>query len=280
MVDTNDFSVRDFAVNMSLDLEPGICIPETNAVWTVLPGTPASGHLSDVAGLSARFVNPKVGGVYRFSVTYAGSPATECNLVLPLAGASVDGVVAADLVAASNIVARLDATTGDLRRQMPTFGRRWFVNNGMGDYLGRVDNTATPTVWRYNQVNDESGMGAVATWHGLPIRMAKISNFMVGYATTRLGVWRVSQSLSQHIGTGNDASAQMSWDAGVSVANGGDYNAVSASMVTNAWHVSDMKEKRLWPNPTPTDNHTHSTIIKNYNFNFISPGFIERGYSP
>ena len=46
--------------------------------------------------------------------------------------------------------------------------------NGMGDYLGRVDSVAKPTIWCCNQVNDYTGMGAVATWCGVSVRMAKV----------------------------------------------------------------------------------------------------------
>ena len=150
------------------------------------------------------------------------------------------------------------------------------IIDGMGDYLGRVDSVSKPTVWPYNQVNDETGMGAVATWRGLPLRMAKISNFLVGYTTKRIGVWSVSRGLSQGIGTHNDESASMSWDAGVAVADGADFDSTTGSMVTNAWKVSDQKERRLWPNPSPADNHTTRSLIRDFNLNFISPGFTER----
>ncbi len=159
-------------------------------------------------------------------------------------------------------------------------GDEWFNDNGMGDYLGRVDSAHNPTVWCYNQVNDGTGMGAVATWHGLPVRMAKVSNFMVGYATTRLGVWQFGRNLAQSIGTENDASAQMSWDAGVDVAHGTNYAFAVGNFVTNAWSVSDAKVKALWPNPATADNHTVRNVVTNFNNQFISPGFIEKGRTP
>jgi len=61
----------------------------------------------------------------------------------------------------------------------------WFVLHG--DYLGRPDNILSKTVWCYNAVNDYTGMGACATFGGLPVRVAKLSNFFVGYCSRRIG---------------------------------------------------------------------------------------------
>ena len=279
VVETNEnFSVVDFAVDMTIELTPsGTPTNGVTAVWTVLDGTPRSGELLPECGLSASYRNPKVGGIYRFAVTCNGSPATECNLVLPLAGGSIDAICENDISLADVVIRRINATTGSLERQSPFFGLDWFNNNGMGDYLGRVDSSTNPTVWRYNQVNDDTGMGAVATWYGIPVRMAKASNFMVGYATARLGVWRVSRGLSQFIGTGNDTSARMSWDAGVDVAHGTNFSDAVGCFVTNSWSVSDVKEKKLWPNTAESDNHVLRNVCTNFNYQFISPGFIERG---
>jgi hypothetical protein len=45
---------------------------------------------------------------------------------------------------------------------------RWFWDEHAGDYTGRPNNAATPTLRAYNQVNDSSGFGAVCTWKGRP----------------------------------------------------------------------------------------------------------------
>ena len=55
-------------------------------------------------------------------------------------------------------------------------------------------------MWTYNKVNDISGQGAVATFYGVPTRMAKLGNFLAGYGTERLGIWGISQWLAQGIG--------------------------------------------------------------------------------
>lgn len=105
---------------------------------------------------------------------------------LSFAGASEDSICESDILHADGFVMYITNNYSQSTIQTPRFGLQWFNNNGMGDYLGRVDTISRPTVWRYNQVNDSTGMGAVATWCGVPVRMAKVSNFMVGYATTRL----------------------------------------------------------------------------------------------
>ena len=64
--------------------------------------------------------------------------------------------------------------------------------------------------------------------------------------------------------------------AGVSVANGAEYDPTVSSMVTNAWRVGDQKVKRLWPNNSESDNHASGLLPINYNTQFISPGFTER----
>ena len=282
VADTNaNFSVEDFDVDMAVELVPSDAPTQgVTALWSVLDGTPQSGTLSPGSGLSASFRNPKVGGVYRFAVTCNGSPVTEMNLVLPLAGASVDAICESDFLLADGFVRYATNNFARSLVQTPFFGLHWFYRNGMGDYLGRVDSSSKPTVWHYNKVNDDTGMGAVATWCGLPVRMAKASNFMVGYATTRLGVWSAFRSISQGIGNPNDESAQMSWDAGVDVANGTNFIRAVGDFVTNTWHLSHIKERQLWPNMANTDNHTRRNVYTNFNYQFISPGFIERGGTP
>lgn len=252
-----------------------LLIPGAETILERLEG-PNSGSLRSSTGKISYFDTPREGGVYKIGVSYGGSPTTETVLVLPLSGASVDAVVLADIGRAEDAVAYMNSHYSAMQRQRPAFGLQWFNNNGMGDYLGRVDSVARPTTWLYNQVNDDTGMGAVATWRGLPIRIAKLSNFLVGYATKRIGVWSVSRALSQGIGTSNDTSATLSWDAGVSVANGAEYDPTVSSMVTNAWRVGDQKVKRLWPNNSESDNHASGLLPINYNTQFISPGFTER----
>ena len=273
---TNDFSVADFAVDLALVLAPAV----TSAVadWELLDNTCGSGTLVPGGGLGAQFVNPRAGGIVRVRATCDGAPPTEANLVLPLGGASLDDVIAADRAAADRAVDRLQARTGRLQRQWPFWGYANLVAFGQGDYRGRVDNVERPTVWVYNQIDDDSGQGAVATWHGVNVRVAKASNFLVAYACERLGIWRLSQWLSQLFGTANDATAAMSWAAGVDVAQGADFAARTALLATNAWPFADIKTRQLWPNPAPADNHSPARFFNDTDCDpnrvFLSPGFL------
>ena len=276
-VKTDDFGISDFSVRISLDILPtGYATSGESASWFMLDPSPQSGYVVSRNATEAEFCNPKVGGVYKIGCVYAGSPTNTCNIVLPLAGAAIDAVVASDLAKADRAANFLVANYNDYERQLPQFGLQWFNNDGMGDYLGRPDSAIKETVWEYNQVNDDTGMGAAATWFGLPIRIAKVSNFMVGYATTKIGVCSFLQYLSQLVGTLNDDSARLSWDAGVAVANGSNYVEYVSAMISNSWSEVDEKVSRLWPNVLPCDNHVDGDSLTDYNFQFISPGFLER----
>ena len=274
---TNGFSIADFHVDMSLELEPaGVSGNGLSAAWSVVEAAPQmSGALVDSGGAAARFVNPKQGGVYRFKAEVAGSSNTYATVVLPLSGAEVSGVFEADFALYAAAMSNLNARTGRFERQTPSFGKRWFKNGGAADYLGRVDNRLRPTVWFYNQVDDIRGMGAVASFYGVPMRMAKLGNFLAGYGTEFLGVWGVSQWLSQGIGTSNDETASMSWDAGTLVASGTGVVTAASTLSTNMWDHADVKVRRLWPNRVPTDNHAAFSPSFDFNLNFCSPGVAE-----
>ena len=275
---TNGFSVAGFAVNMELVLAPqGVSSSGLSAEWEVLEALPQmSGALVPCSGLAAQFVNPTQGGVYRFRARCGGSPWTEGNVVLPLSGANVDAVFESDFSIYETVMTNLAAKSGPLERQTPNFGLRWFSNKGAADYSGRVDNAAWQTVWRYNQVNDFTGYGAVATVYGVPARMAKFGNFLAGYGTRVLGVWGISRWLSQGIGTDNDESAEMSWDAGTDVADGSNLTARVSALSADMWSVGGDKVRTLWPNPAATDNHVVAPTNRiDYNFFFRSPGVVE-----
>lgn len=274
---TNGFNVADFHVDMALEFEPvGVSASGLSTAWSIVEATPQmSGALVDSGSAAARFENPKQGGIYRFKAEVAGSSDTYATVVLPLAGAEVCGVFETDFAIYAAAMSNLNARTGRFERQTPSFGRRWFYNGGAADYLGRVDNALRPTVWVYNQVNDISGMGAVASFYGVPMRMAKLGNFLAGYGTELLGVWGVSQWLSQGLGSLNDETASMSWGAGTLVASGTGVVTAAASLSTNMWDHADVKARRLWPNPVPTDNHAVFSSSFDFNYNFCSPGVVE-----
>ena len=272
----NGFAVTNFTVDMNLVLAPtGVNASSLPCDWEVIEAKPQmSGALSHEGGLTAHFADPTQGGVYRFRGRCDGSPWTEGNVVLPLSGASIDGVFASDMVDVDATITHLLSHYTYLERQTISFGEEWFNDNGVGDYLGRVDSALAPTVWHYNQVNDLSGMGAVATFRGVPMRVAKLSNFLVAYETERINVFALSRWLARYrYGTWDDDAGSASWDAGTAVADGADLDETMQAMATNVWAGADVKERRLWPNTRPTDNHTTFTPDIDFNFNFISPGF-------
>ena len=107
--------------------------------------------------------------------------------------------------------------------------------------------------------------------------MAKLSNFLVAYETERIGIWRISRWLARiNYGTGDDAAAAVSWDAGTAIADGADFAATVSAMATNMWTVAAEKERRLWPNSAPADNHADYSFEIDFNHNFISPGFTSK----
>ena len=275
VVDT-DFCVQPYSVEYQVVTLPSDFVVTGGRTSLELLDGPASGTLRGAEGKTAYYDTPSEGGVYKVAVRYADSPPTETILVLPMAGASVDNVVALDLERANAAVGFITNHYSLARRQDPTFGLTWFNDDGMGDYRGRVNCADKPTVWCYNQVNDESGLGAVATFNGLPVRMAKMSNFLVGYATTRMGVSASRRWFAQAIGRFNDATATMSWNAGVSLASGAPYEEAVVTLSTAMWPLSDEKERMLWPNLAVQTNHTSWRRIVNFNYSFISPGFTER----
>ncbi len=267
--------VNDFSIELLLELAPSnLDTRHLEAEWETIGAYPAmSGSLVQDGSLEADFQNPTQGGVYRFRGRVDGSPWTECNVVLPTAGASIDADFAEDFEDAWGVVLEVDSTwcKYSLTPVWAFFNMYYGYN---GDYRGRVDAAANATVRRYNKIN-ENHMGAVTTLHGVPIRLAKLSNFLVNYTLTSLQVNGDLRHLSRLCGTLDDDSATMSWNAGESVALNGEFNAETAAMATNAWAVSDSKVKRLWPNTSPADNRLDSSQIQNYDENYSAPPFIE-----
>ena len=265
---------------MNLELEPeGVFGYDLQGEWELIEAIPqASGSLVSISPVDVEFRNPKKGGVYRFRGRVGGSPWTEANVVLPVCGAGVEDIFVSDLAMTHAIMTNLCAKYDRETRTSPMFGLKWFVRDGAGDYLGRPDNQQCQTTWRYNQVNDQSGLGAVATFYGYPTRLAKLNNMTVGFGSQLLGVSNFRQRLAQHIGVANDATATMSWNCGTGlVAPGVNISSNCAACAKAMWNVADDKVKRLWPNNLPADNHDPYSPTVNYNFYFISPELIRRG---
>lgn len=289
----NGFAVADFSVNMNLVLEPeGVNVPSLPCEWELVEALPQmSGSLSHAGALAAQFVNPKQGGVYRFRGRCDGSPWTQANILLPLCGASIDAVFDADMSVVSAIMQTLRDTKSWYQKQDMDFGDKWFYDHNAMDYIGRVDNALRPTVWRYNQVSDDIlneyyRMGAVAMFRGVPTPIAKLGNFMAGYGTEVVGVWRILRWASQFLrGMANDVTGNMSWDAGTDFADSGSANLVelTTTLATNMWtqvrdgSVENSKVFALWPNPANADNHVDAlTADFDHNRQFASPGVVRR----
>lgn len=276
VVNTDDFSINDFSVDMRLELDPDVGESSgLSVVWTKEEDTVESGTFTPLGGMSARFANPKRGGFIRFSARCDGSPATKGTLLLPLAGAAVDGVFLEDFMA-SRTAGRHFASSWTRYLFTPFWGVWWFFIDANGDYIGRVDSAARPTVWRYNDIDDDTGLGAIATLHGLPVRMAKLSNFLVSTTLTSLEVNEMLRRMAAHIGSNDDPAAGISWSAGTDVATNGNFIAATAAMSTNIWRVADEEVITLWPNTAPADNHAPRSRTMDLNRVFCSPGFIDK----
>ena len=242
--------------------------------WRCVEGP--SGPLPETAsGSWASFLLPLQGGVYRFRFQCGSLPPGDAVLVLPLAGASVDDVVAAEIVHADQFAAKVNQKYPWLLRNAPVNGLKWFWHNGAGDFLGRPDNASSRTVWFYNQVNDDSGMGAVCTWGGRCVRIAKLSNFICGYACRKIGVEQMLQEISQGSGTSNDQTAYSSWRCGEALAAGTMTLDGCASRIGQlSWDSGDQKVRRLWPNLDSADNFVSPSCYYNQNTQFTAPGFL------
>lgn len=286
-----NFAVRDFDVRLSLELAPvGFSLPDVDAVWTKLEDTPDSGVFTNVTGTTARFANPKVGGVYHFGVTYGGSPRSECNLVLPLAGADVGEVLRADLGRADSVIAssRFFFTFRDVH--VIVIGGSMLSSSYAANYRGRADHVRHPTVWTYNGVRTESGFlnrlsngdGAVVTLKGLPVRVAKLTNLLTGYMAQRLGAREWEHGYGQTHGTPNATSAQYSWNVGRDIAREADFDVATCQMVRDIWLMADEdgKARFLWPNDHTLDNYQsyHPYLTPDYDHCFYSPIYLN-GFS-
>jgi hypothetical protein len=95
---------------------------------------------------------------------------------------------------------------------------------------------------------------------------------MVGYACESIEVSRLRQWLAQIKGTWNDASASMSWSAGVSIANGAAASETISNLVYTIWDM-DEKTRKLWPNDAASDNYRYP-FIPDPDTQFCSPDFL------
>ena len=268
-----DFSVRDFAIQMTLVVQPAGA-PVGTACWFALAPTPASGAIVSTGARTGELRNPKVGGVYHIASCFDGSPTNECSIVLPLAGAEMIDILRGDLAEADGFVSRSKSTFPRRWYTRALFASKWFTWDKYGYYRGRPDNADRPTVYYYNQVDDDNGKGAIGTLLGIPIHIEKLSNLIAGYACEKLGVPIEEQGLSQWYGTDNDESAGLSWVIGTRLAADNDFMTEVGYLTTNAYRYASGKCQKLWPNTAPVDNHRGRFGHGNFNTEFSSPGFI------
>ena len=276
VVNETDFTVNDFTVGMTLQVKP-VGAPVGRASWFRLEPTPDSGLLVSVSPIRCELRNPKVGGVYHIGAMFNGSPTNECNIVLPLAGASVDSQMLKDFTKCNTFVTNVlnYMVKYDESGCNPLFGKHLFWDYGHGDYRGRPANSDAKMAWYYNQVNDDNCMGATCTCMGLPIRMAKLSNFIVGYATERMGVPSWAKKFSQRWGTKNDGTAELSWRLGQDVARGTDFQVALSNCVYSCWQMHEGKAAKQWPCLLPAQNHIQPKFFVNPNRVYTSPGFLD-----
>lgn len=275
---TLDSTIMPYGVNLELIVRPNLQTLWGDSEWQIIEARPQmSGTLVSHGGLSAHFEKPELGGVYRIEGRAAGSPWVEGTIVLPLSGASVDQRMVSDLALADVFCIKVAAKYPTRGQYSAKNGWDWFYAAGAGDYLGRVDNGTYKTVWYYNQVND-SGRGGCCTWHGYPIRNAKLSNFLIAYTCEKIGVKPEDmQTARNHLGHPDDVSATLSWNAGIAVAKGTNYLDCVTNMVRAAFLSHDGKSEKLWPNMAPADNHYPGIpYISEFDPDhiFLSPGFL------
>ena len=268
-----DFSVRDFSVTMTLVVEP-TGAPVGTASWFPLAPTPDTASVVGTGACTDELRNPKVGGVYHIGSCFDGSPTNECNIVLPLAGAEMEGVLRSDLVAADAFVLRSKTNFPRRWYERVWFGWKWFCRDDYGFYRGRPNNPQHPTVRSYNQVSDSDGKGAIGTLHGVPIHIEKLSNLIVAYVCRKLGVTDIETSIASHFGTSNDALADLSWESGEILADGRSFDDEIDFLSEQARTLGSDKSEKLWPNQAPTTNHRVTSGHDNFDTEFLSPGFL------
>lgn len=271
----NDFTVRDFDVDMTLTVDPAGA-PVGISTWFSIGEWPGTGTITRKGPRIGALRNPKTGGVFHIGACFDGSPTNECVIVLPFAGASMDSVLSSDLARADTFAAAARAKYEPREINSAEFGQKWFITAGNGDYLGRPDSGINKCVWYYSQVNDETGQAGIGTLAGRPIRVAKLSNILAAYMCEKLDVSLANQLLSQLIGTTFDYSALLCWQAGRDIANGEDFDETIQDLADRNWKQMDARTIKPWPNLSPTSNHSPRPTYTNFNRVFYSPGMLSK----
>jgi len=265
--------------NFTIDAEV-VVTPEgysESVSWERIGSTPAAGTLARERTFTPQLIRPTEGGVYLFEAKIGG---VLCGwtVVLPLASPEIEPTILHNLQQADAFVAWAHERFPDESNMAGRvlFGLNYFCLIDNGYYRGRPD-TNDPqhkTVWEYNQINDD-GLGAVASLARYPTRLEKMSNLLCAYTCEKLGVTTNEQAIAQLFGTQNDPTAEMSWNAGVTLAHTFAPTLVLPTLASNMWVVADTKARRLWPNAAFPDNYQDEAVVMtNFDWLFFSPGFL------
>lgn len=266
------FGVRNFSVHAALDIRPSGYREAVS--WSTLEGTPTSGSLVQTGVKTADYQNPKVGGVYRLSASLGGLE-TQGTFILPLAGASVDEVLEDDISTSTRFCNLAKNRLPKIEYQRVAFGYYFFCLHSTGYYRGRPNNSQSPTVWAYNGIETDSGLGAICTLGGRPLYLEKLSNFLAGYVCKKIGVTPREAWAAQLFGTANNPSAGISWMAGESLAAPfpDPFSSSISTMAEDIWESeTEPKPRKLWPNLAFADNHRTGRV--DFDHYFSSPGML------
>ena len=306
----NPFVLQDFNVKVEAKLT---CTPRTGNHWKLISGAadlvanPANPNTVELKHL-------RRGGIYKVIYDQLdGSPVSEAIIVLPLAGAEIEDIIRND-VRLATIYAQNYTKNHNLFEQVVFLAALWEVAGAgtaavagtatiisdalplalmggwsYGNYLGRPDNALQPTVWFYNSVThsrsgflwkNPPGMKAVATWYGVPVRIAKLSNFIVAYTVEKIHVPAKIQEIAQSSGTKNDASGDDSWKAGVDLAHGRISLSDSKRMTQLVLKLrretveKDHQTVNLWPNLGEAGNFVDPQKFSDVDKHFTHPAFL------
>ena len=294
-----EYTPIEVLLSADLLLPPGYTEKDLSESWTldVFPQGVTRDILKPIGLGHAILKVPPLGGEYKVSYKpTAETPSSEANIVLPLSGADITNNVYDDIQLADEFASKVQESfpggfcllASTSKEECYTMSElyMWFRDDGNGDYLGRPNNVNSQTVWIYNEVstNRESkwGQGAIATWFGMPIRIAKVSNFLVGYTMEKIDVPPSVQLPAQLEGNKSDPfnkTSLGSFYAGVNLAKNkieyGDIETLVYDMYNDKFPIFfDTKVTKLWPNVSEVDNFATYTSLFNPDYEYTNPGFL------
>ncbi|MFQ5505478.1 MAG: hypothetical protein ACE5F1_11875 [Planctomycetota bacterium] len=192
-----------------------------------------------------------MGGLYKIGYRVSQArPWTEVNVYLPMAGSEITDPIGRDM-------ARTNEFTS------------WAPYNGVLTDPSRC--SPKGRLLRRSVL----GGGVVATCFGVPTRVSKASDFLIGYAMGAFNYSDLALLMAQMFGTRNNRSGTLAFLAGALHARGElTWQAVEAMVVDiyDDFGDPDGKHRKLWPNPALPANHVAQPI--DYDSYFVCPGFL------